>query len=301
MGRPLLRFVVWIASSSAVALLTATSFIPLLMIQLDDNFDSIFPAIPFAVLLSVLMALRWRDLRSLLMNETSLHSNLSTRLIGVVLIVSLLALRGFTGRFVETAGVSLVATFYGMALIINPLTKKIMFPYVIIYAAGITTPTILEQGLGGELVWISSSFSAKLVWLLGLPVAWTGNHFTLVSRVGDLVAGTVTPGCSSIISITTFLGLLGLMHLDLKKDAYSTVKMAVAGVVVLFTLNALRITALIWIGYYDGGNMLWAIHDWLGYAIFIGFYLATLIVYSRVGHETKSEMRTFGYLSWFHV
>jgi exosortase/archaeosortase family protein len=87
---------------------------------------------------------------------------------------------------------------------------------------------------------------------------------------------TVTPGCSSIISITTFLGLLGLVHLDLKKDLSSTIKLAIIGVVVLTLLNAVRILILIWVGYSNGAAEFWSLHNWVGYALFFGFYLVAI-------------------------
>lgn len=299
--RAIFRFLVWISASSFVAAVTATRFVPLLIMQLNVNFDSVFPAIPFAALLMVIMGLRWKDLRVLLLTERSFRSELLTRLIGVFVAFFLIALRGFTGRWVETAGVALIGTFYAVALMIYPSTKRIMFPYMIIYSAGIAMPAILEEAFGGPLALVSTSLSARLVWLLGLPVSWAGSHFTLVSRFGGVVSGTVTPGCSSIISITTFVGLLTLMHLDLRKDVYCTMKMAIAGVVALFALNVLRINVLIWIGYLVGANALWAIHDWLGYAIFIGFYFATLVVYTRRGEQTTSRLPAFGIKSWFRT
>jgi len=119
-------------------------------------------------------------------------------------------------------------------------------------------------------------------------MTWHGTEFQFVSRTGDLVAATVTPGCSSIVSVTTFIGLLALMHIDLKKDLSSTVKLAIAGVVALTILNAARITILAWIGYIDGSSALWDVHNWVGYALFLGFYLVTLAVYPRMGRQKIS-------------
>ncbi|MDG6908127.1 MAG: exosortase/archaeosortase family protein [Nitrososphaerota archaeon] len=296
-----LRFVIWVSASSGIAAITATNFPQLLSQDLNDNFGSIFPAIPFAALLSVLFALRWNDLHDTLLMEGQLDTEVPTRIVGVCLVASLVVLRGITGNWVETAGVALVATFYGMSLLMNPLTNRIVLPYAAIYSVGIAAPSVLEWGFGAPLVSISTVSSAKIVSLLGLPVTWDGSQFSLISRAGGLVSGTVTAGCSSVISITTFLGLLALMHLDLRKDLSSTAKVAIVGVTVLVFLNAVRIAGLIWIGYVGGANALWSIHNWLGYAFFIGFYLAALLVYSRMGKRSRVGLSSPGNRSWFHL
>jgi exosortase/archaeosortase family protein len=122
-----------------------------------------------------------------------------------------------------------------------------------------------------------------MVGLAGFPVSWQGTQFELISKSGEVVRSAVTPGCSSIISVTTFLGLLALMHLDLKKDLRSTAILGVAGVALLTVLNSVRILVLLWVGYEGGAAIFWGVHNWIGYAIFLGFYLAALPIYSRMG------------------
>lgn len=285
-----IRFAIWAGASSAVAYFSATNFPALLSEDLTNNFGSIFPAIPFAALLTTLLALRWNDLHEVLKKEMGLKTEIPTRIIGITLVISLIALRGYTGLFVESAGVALVATFYGVSLALNPLTKRIMFPYTVIYCAGITSPAILEWALGGPLVSMSTVLSANFVSLTGISIMWKGSEFTLLSKAGGTISAVVTPGCSSVISITTFLGLLALMHLDLRKDISSTMKMAVIGVGVLIALNTIRIVTLILVGYLQGASMLWSVHNWVGYALFIGFYLVTLLVYPTMGKKAKSQL-----------
>jgi exosortase/archaeosortase family protein len=283
MDRTVVRLLAWVGIGSSLAAVTATNFVPLLGQQLGDNFGSAFPAVPFAALLAVILALRWRDLREVLLKEGSLTSELPTRLLGLGLVASLLALRGLTGLWVESSGVALVLTLYGAALVVNPLTRRFLLPYAAICSIGVAAPTLLEQGFGEPLAWASTAVSAWMVSLFRLPVAWQGTQFALLSAGGGLVTGDVTPGCSSVMSVTTFLGLLGLMQMDLMRDYASTAKVAVAGVAALFFLNAIRITALIWVGYVGGADALWALHNWLGYALFLGFYMAVLLVYPRMG------------------
>jgi len=281
--KAILRFVVWMAGAVLLTGVTAPNFIPLLNQSLGDTFGSVFPAVPFAALLALILALRWRDLEDVLDSEGGIESEFPTRLIGFALMCTLVALGPLTGRAVESAGVAVVLTFYSFSLAVNPKTKVLLLPYAAICAAGVGAPAVLQSAFGEPLAVFSSDLSARLVTLMGLPVTWQGTQFQLSSKAGEVVSGVVTPGCSSIISVTTFLGLLALMHMDLKKDVRSTATLAVAGIAVLTVLNSVRIVLLIWSGYVGGASALWSVHNWVGYALFLGFYLAALSAYSRMG------------------
>lgn len=289
MDRAYLRFFAWIGTASVVAALAAPNFLSLLSQAVNDAFGTVFPAIPFAGLLVLLFMLRWGDLRRVLLREGSLTSNPLVRILGLGVVSSLLALRGVTGQSVEASGVAVVVAFYGVALILNPLSARMTLPYALICAAGVSAPGILQWMFGEPLAWLSSVFSAKIVALSGVPVVWQGTQFALLSRTGELVTATVTPGCSSIISVTTFLGLLGLMYIDMGRDESSTLKLAVAGVAALVVLNSARIAILIWVGYDGGANALWSVHNWVGYAMFLGFYVAVLVIYPRMGGRATSS------------
>jgi exosortase/archaeosortase family protein len=280
-----IRFLGWLALSVGLSFITAPNFLSLLNQSLGDTFGSIFPAIPFAALLALIFALRWKELEGILSAEGSLRSHLTSRLTGAAVLGALVVLEPLSSQNVASAGVALVLTFYEVSLIVNPLTERFLLPYAVVLAAGVGAPTVLQFAFGEPLAGVSAVFSAKLVGLLGFPVTWQGTQFQFVSKTGEVLSGVVTPGCSSIISITTFLGLLALMHLDLKKDARSTLMLAILGVGVLTVLNSVRIMVLLWVGYVDGSAAFWGVHNWVGYALFLGFYVAALPIYSRMGRQ----------------
>jgi exosortase/archaeosortase family protein len=279
------RFLVWFGVASALSFLTASNFVALLNQSLGDTFGSVFPAIPFAALLALILALRWADLRDVLAVERGIESQRGTRLLGLGIVGALVALRPITGQTVEASGVALVLTFYGTSLVMNPLTRRFMLPYASVCAVGVGAPAVLQWAFGEPLATLSSNLSAGMVCLAGFPVSWQGTQFELISKSGEVLTGAVTPGCSSIISVTTFLGLLALMHLDLKKDLRSTAILAIAGVALLTVLNSVRILILLWVGYEGGAATFWGVHNWIGYALFLGFYLAALPIYSRMGRS----------------
>ncbi len=259
--------------------------------RLVDTFGTSFPALPFAALLSFLFALRWRDLHEILKKERGLTSRVPRRAIGTALLLMPLAFRPLSDHSLELSALTLISAFYGTSLLLNPLTMEIMFPYAALYSVGVTAPGVLQTLFGEPLAELSSSLTAGMVSLGGIPVTWHGTQFELLSRSGSIVSGTVTPGCSSILSLTTFVGLLGLMHIDLKRELKSTAKLAIVGVGALTALNSVRIGILIYAAYSGGEAALWGIHNWIGYAIFLGFYLATLVVYSKMGKGTY-DLRT---------
>lgn len=274
------RFLSWTTASVLLVTLTAPDFPVLLRQSLGSNFGSVFPAIPFAALLGLIFALRWRELAELLASEESLESLVPVRVMGGGLLVALGVFEPVTSTTVETSGIAVVLTFLGTSLVINPRSRQMILPYAGIYSAGLGAPFALQWAFGQPLAVVSSGLSSRLVSLLGFPVAWQGTQFELFSKSGEVISGVVTPGCSSILSVTTFLGLLALMHLDLKKDARSTLTLALAGIGVLILLNTVRISLLMWVGYQDGSAVFWGVHDWIGYALFVGFYLAILPIYS---------------------
>jgi len=290
-----LRFLGWVGTALLASVILAPNFPSLLSQALNDTFGTVFPAIPFGALLTVLFLLRWRDLEGVLAKERGLTSNIGTRLVGLGMIAVLLVSRPITNQSVELAGIAVILAFYGTSLAINPLTRRLMLPYAVIYAAGVGLPTVLQRALGEPLANLSTVSSAEMASLFGLPVTWTGTQFSLLSKTGDLVAGAITPGCSSIISITTFLGLLSLMHIDMGKDIYSTIKLALAGVATLVVMNSVRIALLLWVGYTSGAAAFWGIHNWIGYGLFLGFYLAALVAYSRMGAKRAGTQGLTGY------
>jgi exosortase/archaeosortase family protein len=266
----------------SLSVLVAPNFLNLLSETLNYTFGSIFPAIPFAALLLVLFLLRGNDLLEILRKERGLGKEKPTRLSGLAMIAGLFFLvRPFADVSVYVSAVAIILAFYASSLVLNPLTRRFLFSYAALYVIGVSAPAIITWAFGQPLATFSAALSERIVALSGIPIVWHGTQFALVSRTGDYLSATVTPGCSSIISITTFLGLLGLVHLDLKKNLSSTIKLAIIGVVVLTLLNAVRILILIWVGYSDGAAEFWSLHNWVGYALFLGFYLVAIPFYAR--------------------
>jgi exosortase/archaeosortase family protein len=270
-------------AAAVVSPFVAPDSLALLSQEINSNFGAVFPAIPLVALLLVIVALRLREFMEVLSKEKGFDSELRTRLLGLSVICVLVVISPITSQTIEYSAAAIVLSVYATSLAINPLTRKLMFPYAAICTIGAGAPSLLQWAFGGPLAAFTSSLSARMATLAGFPVTWQGTQFQLLSKSGEVISGTVTSDCSGIVSVTAFLGLLALMHLDSKKDIRSTVEVAVAGVAILLFVNSLRIVTLFWVGYADGAAAFWSTHDWIGYALFIGVYLLVLAVYSRVG------------------
>ena len=288
------RFAAWIGAAVGLSAVTAPNFPYLLNQSVGDAFDGIFVAIPIVALLTLIFALRWKELAGMMAQEGGALSRLPVRLAGAAAVVSLFLLEPTTGETLAASGISVVITFYAAALVVNPSTARFMLPYAAVYGAAVGAPAVLLWVFGEPLAVLSSGLSASFVDIVGFPVAWQGTGFQLVSKAGEVVSGVVTPGCSSISSVTMFLGLLALMHLDMKKELRATAKLAIVGVLALVLLNSVRILILLWVGYEYGSASLWGLHDWIGYAFFLGFFLAVLPFYARMGEPNHDTRLTAG-------
>ena len=279
----LTRFAAWIGAAVALSALTAPSFPSLVNESAGDTFDSLFVAIPIVALLTLIFAMRWKEFAGAMATGGRFATSLPLRAGGAAAVASLVVLEPLTSQNLAASGVAVVITFYAVALLVNPSTARFMLPYAAVYGAAVGAPAVLLWAFGEPMAVLSSGISSKLVGLVGFSVVWQGTQFQVLSKTGEVVSGVVTPSCSSVSSVTMFLGLLALIHLDLKKDVRTSTKLAVAGVLALILLDSVRIFILLWVGYQYGSSALWGVHDWIGYALFLGFFLAVLPIYFRMG------------------
>ena len=293
--RAYLRLGAWIATTLLLLLSVYSNQVTTLASGLDDLLTStlgtVFPAYPFLALLVVLTALRWKDFHRVLLTERGLTSNPGIRLAGVLLTILPATLWSLffsqvtssTYLALELAASSIVVVAYGALLAVSPTMWRIMLPYTSLYALGLLSPLFMLDTLGVPLAALSSYLAAGITNALGIHVAWQGVSFDMVSAAGDPISAVVTPACSAVYSISIYLALLGLMHLDMGTSPAKAAKFALAGVVVIPLLNSARIALTIWFGYENGSAAFWGIHDWLGYSIFLAFYIAVLVTYTRTG------------------
>lgn len=288
------RLVLWILSASVLSILFYSRQIGVVW-SMAVGFSGelgntmVYPLAGLLILVLFLL-LRWRDLHRVLLKEHGFASMLKVRVLGVFFALLPLAFSGYVLDSVALSAVSLVLLWYGLALFLNPSSFKMLSPYALLYVVATVAPTYVQSVFGGALADLASFLTSFFVKAMAVPGVWQGNEFTVFAFSGK-ISVAITADCSSLSSISVFLLLCGLMHLDLKKSRSSTLKLALLGVVALVFLNAFRIAILTWTGYMWGSNALWSIHNWLGYAVFMGFYSVALFLYVGMAGETPAPMK----------
>jgi len=278
------RIILWAASSLAVSLLLYYR----LIVEIYSWMTSIVPGetqvYPIAgiIFVAAFILLRKSEIRFALRVEGGYRSKPITRVAGLVLAFApalALGLLNTSASSIEVAAVILTLVLLGIFAAINPSTSKLILPYAIIYMAATLSPLMLHPIIGEPLADLSYLIVSQAIGISGIPITQTGRTLQLISKKDETISFTVSPDCSSISSITVFLLLCGLMHLDLKKKRVHTLMLALMGTSALIILNAVRIVILVWTGYLGGDWAMWNTHSWLGYAIMISFYAVATKIY----------------------
>jgi exosortase/archaeosortase family protein len=248
-------------------------------------------AYPLAAVLfvAVFLMIRWRDFRGLLLEEGGIRNRSIVRLAGLLLSLSPLLflplLEGYE-NYLSLALFPIFLVFWGVSLLINPSAMRMTLPYSAALLAATLLPDPITALLGEPLVGVASLFSRLFLSATGISYSYFAlptPQLLFSSLLRGSLALEITAACSSLSSISVFLLLVALMHIDLGKDWSSTIKMALLGTVALVLLNGLRIAALAWVWLIGGTELLTSAHELIGYAIFVGFYTAAAFVYISIG------------------
>ncbi len=187
---------------------------------------------------------------------------------------------------ISVAVLPVFLVFWGISLLVNPSTLRMTLPYSAVLLAATLLVDPVTALFGGPLVGVASLFSRLILSATGVHYSYSplpGQELQFSSRLGQGLSIDITPYCSSISSISVFLLLVALMHIDMGKDWSSTTKIAVLGTVALVLLNALRIAAIVWSGVIGGAELLTSLHEIIGYVLFFGFYGVAAFAYIRIG------------------
>jgi len=283
-GMELQRIILWASSSLGVSLLLYYRLIAEIYRWITSIVPGETQVYPIAgiIFVTAFILLRKSEIHAALRMEEGYRSKPITRITGLILAFTpalALGLLNTSVSSIEAATVILTLVWLGIFAAINPSTSKLILPYAVIYMAATLSPLILRLIIGEPLADLSYLIVSQAIGLPGIPITQTGRTLQLISKKGEIISFTVSPDCSSISSITVFLLLCGLMHLDLKKKKVHTLMLALLGTLALIILNAIRIIILVWTGYLGGDWAMWNTHSWLGYAIMISFYAVATKIY----------------------
>ena len=289
------RFVLWLLSAVVLSVLVYFGELVSVVSKAEGMFSGEFGstfALGGLLILVFFLLLRKDEFLYVLSEERGFTSKMSMRLGGLVLALAPILIRGFVPSSVAISAVFVVLVWVGLFLAITPSTFELLYPYTLLFIVFTVAPALVQVIVGEPLADVAAYLTGGVLSIAQVPGVWAGREFTIFSTSGVSVPVLITPGCSSISSISVFLLLTGLMHLDLRKRLSSTLIMAVVGFVGLTLLNALRIVALIWTGYSSGAEAMWSLHSWLGYAVFTVFYTAILLIYARSARHSAFENKS---------
>jgi len=289
------RLVLWLLLAVVLSVVVYFSELSAVLTKaegmLSGEFGSTF-ALGGLLILVFFLLLRKDEFLYLLSEERGFKSKLPIRLTGLLLALAPAVVKGYLPSSVAISAVLVVVVWVGLFLAINPSALALLWFYILLFIVFTLAPSFVQVIVGEPLADVAAYLTGGVLSIAQVPGVWAGREFTIFSASGVSVPVLITPGCSSISSISVFLLLTGLMHLDLRKRLSSTLIMAVVGFVGLTLLNAFRIVALIWTGYSSGAEAMWSLHSWLGYAVFTVFYTAVLLIYARSARHSAVEEKT---------
>lgn len=260
----------------------------LLLLKIGEVFGGIFdtsvPAFPLAGMLFVLlfMFLRKNEFERLLANKQRDGVVMAMGLVMAIapLPVSVFASSTLSGSYVFAA-FALVLCWTGVTVLVRPALVRFLWPYLAVYILAVGSVSVLTSVFGDPLAVVVSWIGSKMTAAMGLPVSWSSVNIAFNSAGAIPVNLYVSQECSGIASVSIFLLLIALMHLDLRPRGRTTAIFAVGGAALFIFLNSLRVVALIAAGIFGGVGLLWNLHGWLGYVLYIAGYTLLVLLYFR--------------------
>lgn len=284
-----LKILLWILTSTFLTLIICWNHVIALsqwISQLTPGGSQTYP-IAGAIFVGTFILFKRQGIKASFEEEKA-NLMLETRLAGLIIAISP-AIATYVLNLPMEADISATAlalAWLGASAMVSPQTIKVLLPYTSLYIAATISPRILYPLAGELLADFASSIAGFMMRTMGISAIQCGRSFEITSINGEVIQFTISPNCSSISSITVFLLLCGLMHLDLKKRMSTTLLISLTGTLALIMLNALRIIMLLYIGYVGGDWIMWSIHRWIGYIIIIGFYTLAAKIYVSTGRST---------------
>jgi exosortase/archaeosortase family protein len=104
---------------------------------------------------------------------------------------------------------------------------------------------------------------------------------TFVSSAGQPFSLCISQECSGIASISIFLLLMALMYMDIRPRGYVSVLFAAAGSLLFLFLNSLGVVFIVLGGIVGGACLMWSLHGWVGYVLYVAGCTGIVLVYTR--------------------
>jgi len=278
-------------------LVTATSLTPVIygqqtvsiLLKVGEVFSGVFdtsvPAYPLAGMLFALMfiSLRRREFSALLADTNRDWGIMAVGVsIATIPFFAVLAIGSLFNDSYPFAGIALVCSWVGLVVALRPSLFRFLSPYLLVYLVAVGFVGLLTEALGDPLAIAVAAISNAITSLLRLPVQWSSVYISFMAAGNAPVSLYVSQECSGIASMSIFLMVIALIHLDMKPSLRASLLFAAGGSILFILLNSLRVVGLIVGGITGGVDLMWNLHGWLGYALYILGYSVIILFYTRI-------------------
>jgi exosortase len=180
----------------------------------------------------------------------------------------------------------------GLILILfNPQTlRQAAFPVLFLFLL-VPAPSEIFYGFGSALAVVSTEVSNAIVHSVGIPSAISSDYgipaITITRPDGTTVPFTVSVACSGIYSLIGFFVFAAFIAFIVRDKTWKKLAIFAIGLPLVYSLNIIRITGILLIGYQWGEQLALDIFHLLGgwVLIFIGTFI--LLTISEKAFKTQ--------------
>ncbi|MCL5935443.1 MAG: exosortase/archaeosortase family protein [Firmicutes bacterium] len=197
--------------------------------------------------------------------------------VGLALITAAVILPGET----DFVLLKLFMTLVGAFAVVFGRAAKTPAVLLAVFAAATTFPLFVAS----YFEWIYAKAAIiplkAFALLLGLPLGGDGQILNLLTGTGQSITVMVKAACAGPSTMGFFLGLFGLMYMDMPlplKRVWAVFAFGVAGT---WLQSVIRLLIILAAGHYLGENALWTAHFWTIYLLFPAWYLVFVLVYFK--------------------
>jgi len=247
---------------------------------------------PLAMLLlaGLFLFLKRRTLADSLERDRSRWGGTLPLLTGSLLVLSSLALSSLDPGNLIYSIIPVLIYLQGLFVPVFPEASKLTITLLGLYISTSSLPTVVDTFFDQPVSHFFIQCSMPLLGILGYSAQGVGQMITFLSSTGVPRILYINSSCAGPASFSVFLFLSGLMYLDLRPDKRQTILLTSAGCVALYLLNILRLLILAYVSYSYSSQAMWEVHSYLGYVLFLSFYVAYLLVFFRF--LTRGDLRT---------
>lgn len=271
------RVATWLVLSLLLTLILVPGFWRNLPFLLSPAYIRDTGAYPWAVLGLCFMWLFFK--REEVLAGISAEVTSKERVIGVMVASLSLPLRGDSELSFLALGALLV--FLGVFLFFFRVSSAAPGILLGVYAFAIIFPRVFTAHLEAPYSQTTVKTVAALLGLLGYPVHSQGQVISFISTTGEPLGSYIGAPSSGIASITIFVALFALMHLDFRHPRRKALYLFLLGLAGTSLQNILRLALIILAGYHFGYDAMVQVHDYAGYIIFPAWYMAFAYIYLR--------------------